>query len=181
MTTRRAPSAWAETSLPTPVGLVRLVATDRGLAYVGNQGERPERQARWAARHLAGAARVDALPVLDEARAQLAAYFEGRRKAFDLPLDAEGTPFQERVWEALRRVPYGATTTYARLAADLGAPGSERAVGGANGANPLSIVVPCHRVVGSDGALTGYAGGVRTKARLLQIERERLGQTRLPG
>ncbi len=110
-------------------------------------------------------------PVLARARAQLAEYFAGDRTAFDLPLRARGTAFQERVWTALAEIPYGETRSYATLARDIGRPAAMRATGAATGRNPLSIVVPCHRVVGSDGSLTGYAGGTARKEWLLRHER----------
>lgn len=110
-------------------------------------------------------------PVPPEVERQLAAYFAGTLREFDLPLATAGTPFQERVWAALREVPYGETTTYGALAGALGMRGGARAVGLANGRNPISIVVPCHRVVGADGSLTGYAGGVERKRALLALER----------
>ena len=104
---------------------------------------------------------------------QLHEYFDGKRTAFDLDAAPNGTPFQQRVWEALRGIPYGATTTYAQLAETIGRPTAARAVGLANGRNPLSIVVPCHRLVGTGGALTGYAGGLGVKSELLEFERAR--------
>lgn len=113
--------------------------------------------------------RRDAGPVAG-AVDQLAAYFAGARREFDLWLAAEGTAFQRRVWAALEGIPYGETTTYAKLAAEIGHPGSARAVGAANGANPLAIVVPCHRVIGAGGSLTGYAGGLAAKRWLLDLE-----------
>ena len=110
-------------------------------------------------------------PVLVEARRQLADYFAGTLRVFDLPLRPAGTEFQRRVWEVLATVPWGTTTTYGVLAARLGMPpGASRAVGAANGANPVPIVVPCHRVIGTDGTLTGYAGGLERKAQLLRHE-----------
>jgi methylated-DNA-[protein]-cysteine S-methyltransferase len=109
-------------------------------------------------------------PVLAEAGQQLAAYFASERREFDLPLRPSGTPFQLTVWEALRRIPYGETVTYSELAAAIGRPAAARAVGSANHHNPLAIVVPCHRVIGADGTLTGYAGGLATKAALLALE-----------
>ncbi len=110
-------------------------------------------------------------PVLTHAHAQLAEYFAGTRRAFDLPLRPAGTEFQRRVWEVLATVPWGTTTTYGAIAARLGLPpGASRAVGAANGANPLPVVQPCHRVIGSDGMLTGYAGGLERKALLLRLE-----------
>lgn len=109
-------------------------------------------------------------PVLRRAAEQLAAYFRGERTTFDLPVHADGTAFQQRVWAALREIPYGQTWSYGELAAHLGQPGAARAVGLANGRNPVSIVVPCHRVVGSGGAITGYGGGVERKQVLLDLE-----------
>ncbi len=149
---------------PSPLGPLMLVADDgdqlRGVYLPGHRrapGTAPVRR--------------DAGGVIDRAAAQLDEYFAGDRMAFDLPLATAGSPVQERVWAALRAVPYGTTTTYGRIAADLGmGPGSARAVGSANARNPLSIVVPCHRVVGAAGALTGYAGGLEAKRRLLTHE-----------
>jgi methylated-DNA-[protein]-cysteine S-methyltransferase len=109
--------------------------------------------------------------VLSEAERQLAEYFAGRRTEFDLPLDPAGTPFQQKVWSALRSIPFGETRTYAEVATQIGHPGAARAVGAASGRNPLSIVAPCHRVVGTSGELTGFAGGLEVKARLLAFER----------
>lgn len=113
---------------------------------------------------------------LAECARQLADYFRGKRQCFDLPLAPEGTPFQRRVWREIAKIPYGETITYAQLAARAGAPGSARAAGAATGRNPLSIVVPCHRVIGSSGSLTGYAGGLERKTRLLEIEGALLGE-----
>ncbi len=109
-------------------------------------------------------------PLLLECARQVREYFAGRRRAFDLPLAPHGTGFQRRGWKEIARIGYGETITYAELARRSGAPGSARAAGAATGRNPLAIVVPCHRVLGSDGALTGYAGGVDRKARLLALE-----------
>jgi methylated-DNA-[protein]-cysteine S-methyltransferase len=101
---------------------------------------------------------------------QLEAYFSGRRTAFDIPLAPRGTAFQRQVWKALAEIPYGTTTTYAAVARSIGKPNAVRAVGAANGRNPISIVVPCHRVIGQDGTLTGYAGGIENKRALLDLE-----------
>lgn len=111
----------------------------------------------------------------DEVRGQLAEYFAGARRDFDLRADAPGTPFQRRVWEELRRIDYGHTASYGQVALAIGAPSASRAVGGANGRNPISIIVPCHRVVGGTGRLTGYAGGVTAKSWLLEHERRHIG------
>lgn len=105
-----------------------------------------------------------------EAKVQLLEYAEGKRRQFDLRLAPKGTPFQHRVWHQLVQIPYGETRTYGQLAAILGNPNASRAVGRANGTNPIGIVVPCHRVIGTDGSLTGYAGGLPMKQRLLELE-----------
>jgi methylated-DNA-[protein]-cysteine S-methyltransferase len=111
-----------------------------------------------------------AWPPLRECSAQLGEYFAGERGRFDLPLAPRGTPFQRRVWQEIAKVPYGATIRYSELARRAGRPGSARAAGAATGRNPLALVVPCHRIVAADGALTGYAGGLARKARLLELE-----------
>jgi methylated-DNA-[protein]-cysteine S-methyltransferase len=104
-------------------------------------------------------------------RAQLSEYFEGARTSFDLPLAARGTSFQLQVWDALRLIPYGVTASYGEVAASIGRPGAARAVGLANGRNPIAIIVPCHRVIGADGSLVGYGGGLERKRYLLDLER----------
>jgi methylated-DNA-[protein]-cysteine S-methyltransferase len=109
-------------------------------------------------------------PVIEEASAQLRAYFAGERTAFDLPLRAAGTPFEQGVWRELQRIPYGETTSYGELAARVGEPSAARAVGRANGRNPIPIIVPCHRVIGADGSLTGFGGGLECKRALLDLE-----------
>ncbi len=144
----------------TPIGPLLLVADGDALTAVHLPGF-----------HDGEAPGEEGAPVLDEAAAQLTAYFAGERTAFALPLAPRGTPFQQAVWEALRRIPYGETRSYAQVARGLGRPERVRAVGSANARNPLAIVVPCHRVVGSDGSLTGYAGGLERKRALLDLER----------
>ena len=109
-------------------------------------------------------------PLLQQARVQLDEYFAGRRQHFELPLAPQGTPFQREVWFALAGIPYGHTSTYAQLAARLGRPKASRAVGAANGRNPLGIILPCHRVIGANGALTGFSGGLQAKRFLLELE-----------
>jgi methylated-DNA-[protein]-cysteine S-methyltransferase len=154
------------TIMDSPVGPLTLVERDGGLAgiYMVEHRHMPD-PATFGDRD------DDAAP-LPLARRQLAEYFAGDRTEFDLPLNlTRGTPFQQRVWAALLEIPYGGTTSYGELAGRIGAPGAARAVGLANGRNPVSIVVPCHRVVGSTGSLTGYGGGIETKRRLLAAER----------
>ena len=148
----------------TPVGHLYLVASDERLRAVVFAD-------RWdvARRSFAGAVEGDN-PLLRETERQLRAYLDGRLRRFDLPVAAPGTPFQERVWRALSDIPYGETRTYAEQARAIGAPGAVRAVGRANGLNPLCLVWPCHRVVGADGSLTGYAGGLAAKKAVLALE-----------
>jgi O-6-methylguanine DNA methyltransferase len=153
---------------PSPWGTLRLLATDSGLCRVVLPGE--EGVDHWVARHLAGTVATEGVAVLQQATAQLRAYFAGTRHTFDLALDVHGTPFQKAVWNLLLEVPYGETRTYAQVAAALGRPQAVRAVGQANGANPLPILIPCHRVVQSDGSLGGYGGGIALKRALLQLE-----------
>ena len=148
----------------SPLGPMLLAASDRGLAGVWFEGQKHGPDARgW---------REDAAhPVLRQAVAQLRAYFAGERQDFELPLDLQaGTPFQQSVWSALCAIPRGDTTSYAALARRLGKPQAARAIGAAVGRNPVSIVVPCHRVLGTGGSLTGYAGGLERKTALLQLE-----------
>ena len=111
----------------------------------------------------------------DDLREQLACYFAGRLESFDLELAPEGTAFQQRVWSALRNIPFGQTLSYGALAGQLGRPGAARAVGTANGANPIAVLIPCHRVIAADGSLAGFAGGVEIKRRLLDLERKHAG------
>ena len=152
------------THYESPLGTMLLAATDQGLAGVWFVGQRhgPDSSGwREDPQH----------PVLREAVAQLAAYFAGERTAFDLPLDLQaGTAFQRSVWQELIAIPRGGTTSYAELGRRLGRPQAARAVGAAVGRNPISIVVPCHRVLGTGGALTGYAGGLERKTALLRLE-----------
>ena len=144
--------------VPAPIGELRLVSDGEHLVRVEFQGRHGDD----------GVERRDS--VLREAARQLREYFAGRRRAFELPLRAGGTPFQERVWAALRGIPFGESRSYRDIAAALGNRKAVRAVGAANGRNPLPIVVPCHRVVGSDGSLTGFAGGLAAKRQLLALE-----------
>jgi O-6-methylguanine DNA methyltransferase len=155
----------------SPLGPIELWASGSGLVRVGFPAT-AEAARRWALRHL-GAVPAPAPPddaLLGEARRQLGAYLRGDLRAFDLALDLRGTPFQQTVWRALLAIPWGATCSYRDLAARIGQPSAVRAVGAANGANPISIIVPCHRVVASDGALRGYSGGLELKRALLAIE-----------
>jgi methylated-DNA-[protein]-cysteine S-methyltransferase len=148
----------------SPVGTLTLVATEKGLAAILWDNDRPRRV------RLNIEAEENGHPVLIETERQLAEYFAGRRKQFALKLDVSGTAFQRKVWGALLTIPFGETRSYRQIATQIGNPRAVRAVGAANGRNPVSIVTPCHRVVGSTGALTGFAGGLDVKARLLALE-----------
>ena len=143
----------------SPVGRLTLVASDDGLAGILWEKERRGRV------RLRLDAEDSRHPVLDETRRQLTEYFAGRRQAFSLKLDFNGTAFQKQVWNALLTIPFGETRSYGEIARQIGRPAAARAVGAANGKNPVSIVAPCHRVIGSTGTLTGFAGGLEAKAR----------------
>ena len=153
------------TTMPSPVGELTLVATEQGLRAVlwpGDDDRVPLPDTMQ---------RDDDHPLLQAARDQIRQYFEGARTEFDLPLDLRGTEFQVEVWRALVEIPFGETSTYGDQAHRIGRPKAARAVGAANGQNPVSIVLPCHRIVGKDGSLTGFAGGLDTKRFLLDHER----------
>jgi methylated-DNA-[protein]-cysteine S-methyltransferase len=156
-------TAAASRIVDSPVGRLWLAATDAGLTHLLFASEMknppsPEAGGEESAR------------ILLEAERQLTEYFEKKRKAFEIPLALEGTEFQLEVWNALKAIPYGRTVSYGELAERLGKPDAIRAVGAANGANPIAIMVPCHRVIGADGKLTGYGGGLYIKRRLLEME-----------
>ena len=146
------------------VGKLKIVASDKGLVAILWENDNPRRV------RLSELVKDEHHPVLIKAEQQLKEYFSGKRKAFSLALDMRGTPFQKNVWEALLGIPFGETRSYGQLAKQLGKPQACRAVGAANGKNPISIIVPCHRVIGSSGKLTGFAGGLHTKAHLLNHE-----------
>jgi methylated-DNA-[protein]-cysteine S-methyltransferase len=155
------------TRISSPIGLLTLTSNGSALTQLslprGDDTERDDVPA-------------DADPILSAAREQLEAYFDMRLRQFDLPLEPKGTDFQRRVWDSLRAIPYGETISYAELARRIDNPKAVRAVGAANGRNPLMIIVPCHRVIGADGSLTGFGGGIDRKRWLLDHEaRARLG------
>jgi len=161
--------AYAYRSISSPVGRLKLVASERGLAAILWENDDPERV------RLEPLVEDPSDPILIETERQLASYFAGKLKAFDVPLDFKGTAFQKSVWAALLTIPFGETRSYGDIARQIGRPTASRAVGAANGKNPISIIAPCHRVIGSTGALTGFAGGLATKERLLGLERARAG------
>ena len=154
------------TQLPSPIGRLLLVGDDRGLRQIvfSENGRAAPPNPDWKQDSAA----------LDEPIRQLRAYFAGEIEAFDLALAPDGTPFQQKVWNELCRIPYGQTISYGDLARRIGNPNASRAVGLANGSNPIPIVIPCHRVIGSNGKLTGYGGGLPVKEKLLALERRQL-------
>jgi methylated-DNA-[protein]-cysteine S-methyltransferase len=154
----------SRTRLESPVGRLDLVASDDALVAVLWERDRPDR------------VRLEPLveavdhPILSLTARQLGEYFAGARKVFDIPLEFRGPEFQKSVWRALLTIPFGETRTYGQIAQQIGRPTASRAVGAANGANPISIIAPCHRVIGADGSLTGFAGGIENKRLLLNLE-----------
>lgn len=150
--------------MASPVGRLTLVARETGLAAILWENDEPRRVP------LGESVEDPGHPVLSEAKHQLGEYFAGTRRVFSLPLAMRGTPFQTAVWEALLTIPFGETRSYGDIARQIGQPRAVRAVGAANGRNPVSIVAPCHRVIGGSGTLTGFAGGLATKAALLRLE-----------
>lgn len=146
--------------LDSPVGPLTLISN--GAALVHCEFENP--------RYAYKAAPAGADKILDKARRELEAYFAGKLKTFTVPVAPNGTPFQQRVWAALQTIPYGVTRSYGQQAAAIGSPQASRAVGLANGRNPVAIIIPCHRVIGANGSLTGYGGGMERKKLLLDLE-----------
>jgi methylated-DNA-[protein]-cysteine S-methyltransferase len=152
-------------TISSPVGKLRLMASDKGLCAVLFHGGRDKQKD-----FLGALEQDDNHPILKKAEKQLAEYFAGKRKDFDLPLDPHGTIFQMKAWRELRKIPYGKTISYGEQAKRVGDAKKARAVGMANGRNPICIIVPCHRVIGASGALTGFGGGLKTKQYLLDLE-----------
>lgn len=152
--------------IKSPIGKLTLVADDQNLLAVLWPGEGTQRtKINLGKLNLKN-------PIILKTELQLGEYFSGDRQIFDLPIKLSGTDFQKKVWNALRKIPYGKTSSYGQLAANIGSPKASRAAGAANGKNPISVIVPCHRVIGKNGALTGFAGGLNTKLFLLDLERK---------
>ena len=154
-------------TIPSPVGSLRLMASEKGLCAVLFEGGRKNKLSIEG-----GLERHDDYPLLMQAEKQLKEYFAGKRKTFDVPLDVHGSIFQIRAWRELQKIPYGETISYGEQARRIGDAKKARAAGMANGRNPLSIVVPCHRVIGASGELTGFGGGLKTKDFLLKHEKK---------
>lgn len=155
---------YAYKTMKSPVGELKLVASDKGLAAILWENDKPRRV------RLDPGLEDKNHPVLLEAERQLNDYFSGKRKSFSVKLDFRGTEFQKKVWAALLTIPFGETRSYGQIAKQIKNPKAVRAVGAANGKNPISIIAPCHRVIGSTGKLTGFAGGLEAKACLLALE-----------
>ena len=162
---------YAYKTMKSPAGTLKLVGSDAGLAAILWEDDDPRRV------RLEAASKDENHPVLIEAQRQLNEYFAGQRKAFSVKLDLRGTPFQKKVWQAMLGIPFGETRTYGELARQIGDPKAVRAVGAANGRNPIAIIGPCHRVIGASGKLTGYAGGLPVKALLLRLEGRQVSET----
>jgi methylated-DNA-[protein]-cysteine S-methyltransferase len=166
-TTKDKQTTYSYKTMKSPVGRLKLIASERGLAAILWENDDPKRV------RLAPLVKDENHPVLLKAERQLNDYFAGKLKKFSLRFDFAGTEFQKKVWQALATIPFGETRSYGEIARQIGRPKAVRAVGGANGRNPISIIVPCHRVIGSNGKLTGFAGGLEAKAFLLKTESEK--------
>jgi methylated-DNA-[protein]-cysteine S-methyltransferase len=180
--------SYAYKTMKSPVGQLKLVASHSGLAAILWENEDPKRVnidrtsgSDDTVLHGTTLALEDKNhPILVETERQLTEYFSGERKSFTLKLDPVGTDFQRRVWKVLSLIPYGQTRSYGEIAKQIGNPQASRAVGGANGRNPISIVIPCHRVIGATGDLTGFGGGLKIKAQLLELEKTKPRDTTSP-
>jgi methylated-DNA-[protein]-cysteine S-methyltransferase len=162
-------------TMKSPIGLLKLVASDQGLAAILWENDDPKR----VRLNIAGEDKSNS--VLLETERQLSEYFVGKRQKFTVKLDFAGTEFQKKVWQALLAIPFGETRSYGEIATQLGNPNAMRAVGAANGKNPISIIAPCHRVIGANGQLTGFAGGLEAKVHLLELEGGQLKLFARPG
>lgn len=158
--------------IPGPIGECIFFASDAGLCWLGTPGTPFEKGLEWAKKrgYDEPILRSDSHPILQQAKDELSRYFMNERVTFTTLLDMQGTPFQIAVWRELCSIPYGETRSYGEIALAIGRPSASRAVGAANGSNPIAIIVPCHRVIGSNGTLTGYGGGLPTKSWLLRLE-----------
>ncbi|CAM4223203.1 methylated-DNA--[protein]-cysteine S-methyltransferase [Lederbergia lenta] len=152
------------------LGQLYIAKTEKGLCYIGSPGQLYEEFEAWIQKHFPKAILIEKQETLKPYLSELREYFEGDRQSFSLPVDIKGTPFQEEIWEALKQIPYGKTYSYSDIAEMIKRPKAVRAVGSAIGANPVLITVPCHRVIGKNGAITGYRGGTEMKRYLLQLE-----------
>jgi methylated-DNA-[protein]-cysteine S-methyltransferase len=155
---------YAFKTMPSPVGVLTLIASEKGLAAILWENDDPDRV------RLGPLVEQPDHAILVETERQLGDYFSGKLETFSIPLDFQGTVFQKKVWSALLTIPFGETRSYGVIARQIDSPSASRAVGAANGRNPISIIAPCHRVIGANGALTGFAGGLAAKEHLLKLE-----------
>ncbi|MCR6106026.1 methylated-DNA--[protein]-cysteine S-methyltransferase [Salipaludibacillus agaradhaerens] len=163
----------AASEISTPIGPISLATSEKGICFVefgSLQTTRPIFITRLKRHHIVAEVREDSGPLIETAEKQISDYFTGVRKRFDLPLDLFGTAFQKLVWHEVEKIPYGSTASYKQIAINIGAPRAVRAIGGANNKNPIPIIIPCHRVIGSNGAMVGYGGGLDKKEALLKHE-----------
>lgn len=172
-TTQPLPLYWSR--LQEPTWSLYFAATGKGLAFVGSSGGSLDELSAWASRRFPGSPLTQDDRRLAPYTAELVEYFRGERHRFTVPFDLQGTPFQQAVWQSLCAIPFGQTRSYSDIAESIRKPAAVRAVGTAIGANPLLVTVPCHRVIGKNGALTGYRGGLEMKTRLLELERAAIG------
>lgn len=150
-----------------------IAATDKGLSYVGSHDQPFSELAGWAAKHHPGTTLLQSEERMEGYVTEIREYLDGERQSFSFSFDMTGTPFQQEVWQALQSIPFGETRSYSELAEAIGRPSAVRAIASAIGANPVLITIPCHRVIGKNGSLTGYRGGLAMKTRLLELERKR--------
>jgi len=169
----------ATSEFESPIGQLRLAATAAGVVRIEFPVASGAGFWGWLTRNCRDAESVESLPALEQVRAELSDYFAGKLEKFSAPLDLRGTEFQREVWQALLRIPYGETRSYGEIATEVGRPKAYRAVGLANGANPVPLVVPCHRVIAAGGKLGGFGGGLEAKRKLLALEQSRLHTGRL--
>jgi len=170
------------TTMDSPIGPLLLASTEEGLCFIefGEEQDSLPSLQRWCKKHFLGVSVVREDRRNEQAKKQLQEYFSGERSAFDLPLVMYGTPFQKTVWKQLTKIPYGQTRTYKEIAQAIGTTKAVRAIGGANHRNPIPIVVPCHRVIGTNGALVGYSAGLPIKEFLLELEKASRPQPHSP-
>jgi methylated-DNA-[protein]-cysteine S-methyltransferase len=171
--------ALATAEIESPLGTLRVAATDDGVVRIAFPGGSGGGFSAWLKQAFPAANRVDGLPMLEQARAEIKGYFDGSRTRFDVPVDLRGTDFQCSVWRLLLAIPYGETRSYAEVAESVARPRAFRAVGLASGANPVPLIVPCHRVIAADGKLGGFGGGLDAKRKLLAFEQGYVSNGRL--
>lgn len=178
MSQKMNPVFYSSLSINT-IGRVYMAVTIHGLCFIGSPNKGKEELERWISTHFQKVNFIRDNEKLKSYKDELDQYFRGERKSMTAPMDLKGTPFQKEIWHTLRNIPYGETMTYSQVANMIGRPSATRAVAAAIGSNPALVSIPCHRVVGKDGTLTGYRGGLEMKKRLLQLEKENVGRSNI--